>query len=174
MSIKIKDQPFYIQATAVLFGLILIVYVLNILADILVPLAFAAFLAVLLNPLCNRLQRHKVPKFLSIIIAMLIMIISVLLVFYFLSTQIVQFGDSLPMLQKKFESITADLKTWIQSTFGVTLAKQEQMIKDALNSSQAMVGKTLNSVLGILSVVFLLPVYIFLMLFMFTIIPICC
>ncbi|RFZ95838.1 AI-2E family transporter [Mucilaginibacter conchicola] len=167
---KIKDQPFYIQATTVLFGLILLVYVLNILADILVPLAFAAFLSVLLNPLCNRLQQRKVPKVLAIIIAMLIMIISVLLVFYFLSTQIIQFGDSLPMLEKKFGSITTDLKNWIQSTFGVTLAKQEQMIKDALNSSQTMVGKTLNSVLGVLSVVFLLPVYIFLMLFYKTLI----
>lgn len=170
MSIKIKDQPFYIQATAVLFGLILVVYALNILGEILVPLAFAVFLSILLNPLCNKLQQLKVPKVLSIVIAMLIMILSVLLVFYFLSTQIVQFGDSLPMLQKKFESITADLKNWIQSSFGVTLAKQEQMIKDALNSSQAMVGKTLNSVLGILSVVFLLPVYIFLMLFYKTLI----
>ncbi|MFD0792383.1 AI-2E family transporter [Mucilaginibacter litoreus] len=170
MSIKIKDQPFYIQATAILFGLILLVYVLNILADILVPLAFAAFLAILLNPLCNRLQRKGVPKFLSIIIAMLIMIIAVTLVFYFLSTQIVQFGDAMPMLQKKFESITAELKNWIQTTFGVAVTKQEQMIKDALNNSQAVVGRTLNGVLGVLSVVFLLPVYIFLMLFYKTLI----
>lgn len=170
MSIKIKDQPFYIQSTAVLFGLILLVYVLNILADILVPLAFAAFLAVLLNPLCNRLERMKIPKFAAIIIAMLIMILAVATVFYFLSTQIIQFGDSLPMLQKKFESITADLKNWVQATFGIQITKQEQMIKDALNNSQAMVGKTLNGVLGILSVVFLLPVYIFLMLFYKTLI----
>jgi predicted PurR-regulated permease PerM len=164
MSIKIKDQPFYIQSTAVLFGLVLLVYVMIQLADILVPLAFAAFLAILLNPLVNRLQRYKVPKVLSIIIAMLVMIIGVATVFYFLSTQIVQFGDSLPMLQKKFESITVELKNWIQTTFGVEVTKQEKMLKDALNNSQAMVGRTVNGVLGTLAIIFLLPVYIFLML----------
>jgi predicted PurR-regulated permease PerM len=170
MSVKIKDQPFYIQSTAVLFGLILLVYVLIQLADILVPLAFAAFLAILLNPLCNRLQRHKIPKGISIAIAMLIMILGVATVFYFLSTQIIQFGDSLPMLQKKFAEITTELKNWIQSTFGVEITKQEQMLKDALNNSQAVLGRTVNSVLGTLAIIFLLPVYIFLMLFYKTLI----
>lgn len=164
MAIKIKDQPFYIQSTAVLFGLVLLVYVMAQLADILVPLAFAAFLAVLLNPLVSRLERLKIPKIFSVIIAMLVMIIAVATVFYFLSSQIAQFGDSLPMLQKKFESITVDLKTWIQQTFGVEVSKQEKMIKDALNNSQAMVGKTVNGLLGTLAIIFLLPVYIFLML----------
>jgi predicted PurR-regulated permease PerM len=164
MSIKIKDQPFYIQSTAVLFGLILVVYVFAQLADILVPLAFAAFLAVLLNPLCNRLQRYGIPKVFSIIIAMLVMILSVATVFYFLSTQIIQFGDSLPALKQKLGDITVDLKHWVSSTFGVAVKKQDQMIKDALNNSQAMVGKTLGGVLGSLAIIFLLPVYIFLML----------
>jgi predicted PurR-regulated permease PerM len=164
MSIRIKDQPFYIQSTAVLFGLILVVYVLSQLADILVPLAFAAFLAVLLNPLCNRLQKHHVPKALSIIIAMLVMIITVATIFYFLSTQIIQFGDSMPMLKQKLGEISGNLKTWVNSSFGVPIAKQDQMVKDALNNSQSMLGKTLGGVLGTLAIVFLLPVYIFFML----------
>jgi predicted PurR-regulated permease PerM len=164
MSIKIKDQPFYIQATAVLFGLVLMVYVLSTLADILVPLAFAAFLAVLLNPLANRLQRLKISRVFSILLAMLIAILVVAGVFYFLSTQIIQFGDSLPMLQKKFGEITANLKDWVQSTFGVTVAKQNQMVKEALSNSQSMLGKTLGGLLGTLGIIFLLPVYIFFML----------
>jgi len=170
MSIKIKDQPFYIQSTAVLIGLSLLVYILVILADILVPLAFAAFIAILLNPLCNRLQKRKVPRALSIAIAMLVMILGVAIVFYFLSTQIVQFGDSLPMLKQKLGDITVSLKDWIQATFGVTVAKQDQVIKDALNNSQAMLGKTIGGVLGTLSIIFLLPVYIFMMLFYKTLI----
>ncbi|WP_374950282.1 AI-2E family transporter [Mucilaginibacter sp.] len=164
MQVKIKDQPFYLQSTAVLFGLILLVYVLSQLADILVPLAFAAFLSVLLNPLCNLLQRRKVPRVASIIIAMLVMILLVVVVFYFLSTQIIQFGDSLPMLKQKFGEISKNLKTWIQGTFGIATAKQDQMVKEALNNSQSMVGKTLGGLLGTLSIVFLLPVYMFLML----------
>jgi predicted PurR-regulated permease PerM len=138
--------------------------VLSQLADILVPLAFAAFLAVLLNPLCNRLQKHHVPKALSIIIAMMVMIITIATIFYFLSTQIVQFGDSMPMLKQKLGEVSSNLKTWVNSSFGVPIAKQDQMVKDALNNSQSMLGKTLGGVLGTLAIVFLLPVYIFFML----------
>lgn len=163
MAIKIKDQPFYIQATAVLFGLVLLVYILSTLADILVPLGFAAFLAVLLNPLANRLERFKLSKVLSISLAMLIAVLAVAGVFYFLSTQIIQFGDSLPMLQKKFGEITISLKDWIQGTFGIAVAKQDQMLKEALHNSQSMVGKTLGGLLGTLSIIFLLPVYVFFM-----------
>lgn len=164
MAIKIKDQPFYIQSTAVLFGIILLVYVMAQLSDILIPLAFAAFLAILLNPLCNWLQRYKIKRGWSIVIAMLIAFIVVTAVFYFLSTQIIQFGDALPMLEKKFALITIDLKQWIAANFNITVEKQDQMVKEALNNSQSMVGKTLNGVLGTLGIVFLLPVYIFFML----------
>jgi len=164
MAIKIKDQPFYIQSTAVLFGLVLLVYTLATLTDILVPLAFAAFIAVLLNPLANRLQQFKIPKGLSIGIAMLIALLAVAGVFYFLSSQIVQFGDSLPMLKQKFGEITLDLKHWIQATFGTPITKQDQMIKETLGSGQAMVGKTLGGLIGTLGIIFLLPVYVFFLL----------
>ena len=163
-SIKIKDQPFYIQSTAVLFGLVLLVYCLATLADILVPLAFAAFLAVLLNPLANRLERLRIPKVLAIAITLLIAIIVVLAVFYFLSTQVIQFGDSLPMLKKKLAELSGELKGWIQATFGVEVAKQDQMLKQALGNSQAMLGKTLGGLLGTVAIVILVPVYIFFML----------
>lgn len=164
MGIKIKDQPFYIQATAVLFGLVLMVYCLGILADILVPLAFAAFLSVLLNPLASRIEKMKVPKALAIGLTMLIAILVVIGVFYFLSTQIVQFGDSLPMLKQKMGEITITLKQWINTTFGVAVSKQDQMVKEALGNSQSMLGKTLGGLLGTLAIVFLLPVYVFFML----------
>ncbi|MES2111775.1 MAG: AI-2E family transporter [Bacteroidota bacterium] len=164
MPVKIKDQPFYIQSTVVLFGIILLVYIMSQLADILVPLAFAAFLAILLNPLCNWLQRHKFGRGLSIATAMFIALCAVTGLFYFLSVQIIQFGDAFPMLEKKFSAITLDLKQWIATNFNIAVSKQEAMVKNALSNSQAMVGKTLNGVLGTLGVVLLLPVYIFFML----------
>ncbi|MDB4919659.1 AI-2E family transporter [Mucilaginibacter sp.] len=164
MSVKIKDQPFYIQSTAVLFGLVLLVYIMSQLADILVPLAFAAFLAILLNPLCNWLQHHKFNRVWSIFAALLIALGVVTGIFYFLSTQIIQFGDSLPMLEKKFSLITIHLKEWIAVNFNISIAKQDQMVEETLHNSRAMLGKTLNGLLGTLGVIVLLPVYIFFML----------
>jgi len=165
MSIKIKDQPFYIQSTAVLFGLTLLVFAFYTLADILVPLAFAAFLAVLLNPVCNRLERSGIPKIYAIIITMLIALIVFAAIFFFLTTQIIQFGDSLPMLKQKFGMLTNELKNWIQTTTGTTVAKQNQLINETLNNGKSLIGKTVGGLLGTLGIIFLLPVYIFLLLF---------
>lgn len=158
-----KEYPFYLKTTVVLFGLILLAYVFAQLADILVPLAFAAFLSVLLNPLANRLERWGIPKIYAICLTMLVAFVVLAAVFYFLSTQIIQFGDSLPMLKQKFGEMSVDLKSWVADKFGLSVKKQDQMIRDALGSSQAMVGQTVGSLLGTLTLVLLVPVYIFLM-----------
>ena len=166
----IKEYPFYLKSTIILFGLILVVYVFAQLADILVPLAFAAFLAILLNPLSNRFEKLGVPKIFSILLAILIAALAVAGVLYFLSTQIAQFSESLPMLKEKFGLITNDLKQWVASTFNMPISKQDKMIKDAVDTMPAMLGKTLGGLLGVLAIVFLLPVYIFLMLYYKTLI----
>lgn len=170
MPVKIKDQPFYIQSTVVLLGLILIVFIFSTLADTLIPLAFAAFLSVLLNPLCNRFEKLGIKKIYAIIISMFIALVITAGVFYFLATQMIQFADSAPMLKDKLTIIFADFKGWVQTTFNLPIAKQDQMIKEALGNSKALVGKTVGSLLGTLSIIFLLPVYIFLMLFYKTLI----
>ncbi|MCC8425783.1 AI-2E family transporter [Mucilaginibacter sp. UR6-11] len=166
----IKEYPFYLKSTVILFGLILLVYIFVQLIDIMVPLAFAAFLSILLNPLCNRFERLGLRKIYAIVLAMLIMLIGVASVFYFLSTQIIQFGDSLPALQQKFAELFIQVKDWVAQTFGLAVKKQDQMIKSALDSSQGIVSSTLGSLLGTLAIIFLLPVYIFLMLYYKTLI----
>ncbi|WP_158824979.1 AI-2E family transporter [Mucilaginibacter lacusdianchii] len=159
-----KNYPFYIQATVTLFGLILFVYVLDSLSDILIPLAFAAFIAVLLNRLVNKLRKWGVPQVLSIVLAMLLAVIFVAGLFYFLSSQIASFSSTLPTLKAKFAHVVNDLKNYIFMHFGIDTQRQATFINDAMNNSKGLVGKTINTVLGTLSVVFLIPVYVFLML----------
>ncbi|WP_413666274.1 AI-2E family transporter [Mucilaginibacter sp. Mucisp86] len=161
----VKEYPFYLKSTVILFGLILLVYVFAQLADVMIPLAFAAFIAILLNPVSNWLEERKVPKILAICLAMLLGAVLLAGLFYFLSTQIIQFGDSLPMLKKKFGELFITFKDWVATTFNYPVQKQDQLIKDAMDNSQAMVGRTLGNVLSTFGLLFVLPVYIFLILF---------
>jgi predicted PurR-regulated permease PerM len=165
-----QQYPFYFKATVTLLGLILLVYILNQLGNIIVPFAFAALFAVLLNPLCTRLQEHKVPKILAVIISLLTAIIIVLSILFLLSTQITQFGETIPILKIKLGNIADNIEYWIYDHFGVEVDKQIKYLRDLLDSSQALLGRTLGTVLGTLSVFFLMPVYIFLMLFYKTLI----
>lgn len=170
MTVQTKEYPFYLKTTVILFGLVLLTYSCSILGDILVPLAFAAFFAVLLNPLCNRLLKWRLPKVAAILLSLLLAVVCLAGLFYFLSTQIAQFSQSFPLLKRKMISLSQDLEQWISLKFGVTTDKQVQFVKDALNSSQALLGRTVGTVLGTLSLVFLIPVYVFMMLFYKTLI----
>lgn len=164
-----KNFPFYIKAPIILLGIVILVFILNILQDVLVPLAFATLIAILLNPLCNRLDR-KLPRVVSIILAMLIGIVVLIGLMYFLSSQVAHFFNDLAAIKLKFAKLLHELQIWLQSTFGLSTAKQVQIINDAANGSKAMIGQTLSGVLGVLSVIFLIPVYTFLILFYKTLI----
>lgn len=159
-----KQYPFFIKSTVVLFGIILLVYSLLNLRDILVPLSFALIIAILLNPVVTKLQNRKVPSVLAITIALLLGIVFFVGVIYFLSSQIAQFGETLPVLQQKFALILKDLQGWLESSFGLSIKKQVQLVNEGLNNSKALIGSTVGTALGTLAILFLLPVYVFLFL----------
>lgn len=165
-----KEYPFYLKVTVILFGLCLAAGFLFILGDILVPFAFAILFAILLNPLCTWLQRRKVHKVFAVILTLLVAILAVGSILYFLSTQIAQFGKELPLLKLKFASLVNSLELFIQQQFGITMAKQTALMKQAVNSSPALIGQTLGAVIGSLSLVVIIPVYVFLMLYYKTLI----
>jgi predicted PurR-regulated permease PerM len=160
-----KDQPFYLKTTIVLFGLVLFVYIITGLRDILIPMAFAGVVGILLNPLVNSLQARKVPKLASILLGMLIGLLVIAGILYFLSSQIIRFGETLPVLQAKFTELLQDLQAWVTQVFGITLTRQVEILNNALSSGQAMLGRTVGSVVGTIGLIFLIPVYVFMMLF---------
>ena len=162
---NVKQYPFYLKATVILFGIILLVYILFNLQDILIPLAFAMVFAILLNPLYTWFQRHKVPNNLSIFITLLFAIIVFGGIMYFLSSQIAKFSDTLPILKQKFTLLTTQFGQWTQIHFGITIQKQVELVNETLNSSKSLVGSTLSTALGTLGIIFLLPVYIYFLLF---------
>ncbi len=162
---QLKQYPFYFKSTVVLFGLILLVYAMSVLHGILVPLAFSALLAVLLNPLLNRFIRWKIPRIPAILLTLLTAILIVAGIFYFLSSQIIRFGDDLPLLKQKMTALLTGLQQWLFQNFGIAIEKQMQLMKDALNSGSAVLGRTISGALGTVTLVFLIPVYIFLFLF---------
>ncbi|GAB4092708.1 AI-2E family transporter [Flaviaesturariibacter terrae] len=165
-----RELPFYAKVTVVMLGLVLFTFILKTLGDILTPLAFAVIIALLLNPLVNRLAKHKLGKIPSIALAMLLALLVFAGIFYFLSSQIMGFGENLPALKAKFSSLLSTAQVWMQHKFGLSMQKQMQLMNEAGNSSKALIGGTLNTVLGTVGVLLLLPVYVFLFLFYKTLI----
>ena len=159
-----KEYPFYLKTTVILLGLFLLVYALMALADILVPFSFAVLVAILLNPICTWLQK-KISKVPAVILTLLAAIIIVGSVIWLLTIQVGQFSESLPALKLKFEGLIASIENYIYHQFGVATDKQVAFIKEALNSSTALIGKTVGTFLGTIGIVLIIPTYVFLMLY---------
>ena len=161
----IKQYPFYFKVTIILFGFVLFVYSMATLKDILVPFSFALIIAILLNPLVNQFQRKGVGKIFAIIFSMLIALLVFGGIMYFISSQVIGLSENFPVLKAKFFELLKQLQMWVSSNFDISIAKQVDLINEALNSSKALVGQTVGTAVATLMIIFILPVYVFLLLF---------
>lgn len=170
MKSPVKEYPFYLKATVILFGLVLLTYALYNLKGILAPICFSFIIAILLNPLVNKLQRKGAHKLVAIGLSLLVALLVVGGILYFISTQLMTFGENLPQLKLKFNEHLADLQQWVAVNFKFTIAKQQKVLDDLAISGQSFLGGALGSALGTLGLIFLVPIYVFLLLFYKTLI----
>lgn len=170
MSLSNRQYPFYLKSTIILFGLMLLCFALFTLKGILAPICFAMIIAILLNPLVNRMQRKGVHKLLAIFLSLLLALVIVSGILFFITSQIMNFGENLPQLKIKFNEHLADLQQWVATTFKFSIQKQQKAIDDMLDSGQSLAGGAVGSLLGTIGVIFLVPIYTFLLLFYKTLI----
>lgn len=161
--------PFVIIAAQAILGLFVLFYILYIGSAIILPVIYAAILAILLNPFVNWLCGHSINRVLAIFIAVLLMLAAIGGLIYFIINQTLQFGDTLPVLQRKLNLFLEHVSGWISKTFTIDKAKVDAWIINTesrqLNASAAIIGQTVITMTNILKLVFLIPVYVFLFLF---------
>src|ERR1700753_1011654 len=120
LNMNAKAIPFYLKITVILFGLILIVYILDELSGILIPLAFAGLLSILLNPLFNFICRRKIPRAISVLVTVCIEMACIAGIFDLIGTQDALFSDALPALKVKLKALIDRPETWVNLKFGIT------------------------------------------------------
>jgi predicted PurR-regulated permease PerM len=166
---KDVQLPFYARATLTLLGLSLCCLAIYLGHSIIVPLVFGLLIAVLLLPLCSKLEKLRVPRIIAIFICLLVAILVVGLVIFFIGSQLVRFADSFPALEKSLTSHLNSLHQWLESSFGISTQKQiawtNTKLTELYASSGAYITSTVSALTNILVLVGLLPVYIFLFLY---------
>lgn len=160
-----SKYPFFIRSTVVLAGLILLGVALYYLGDILVPLAFAAMFGILLNPLCSWLINKKIPKILSIAICLLVAVIVFGGIGFFVSSQLANFTTEMPLLKTKSLLLFTKLQHTVDEHIGINIAMQNKWLAGLQAKLEPIAGNALGGIFGSLSILFLLPVYIYLFLY---------
>jgi predicted PurR-regulated permease PerM len=159
--------PFYGKVALISICILALLFTMKIGQDIIVPLLYATIIAILLNPLVNFFTRRKFNKILAISIAVILALALVLGTTYALSSQVTMFSDTFPQLQEKLGSKVTELIQWISKTFKIKETKINAWIAETQSKAidNFAIGATLSQVGKILVIGFLIPVYIFMILY---------
>jgi len=161
--------PFYAKTTIFFLGLFTLIAMLYIAQSIIVPIVFALIIAIVLHPVVNYLVRLRINRVVAIVISLLITILLIAGLGTLLYSQASKFSESWPALVDRFTQVFNQSITWSSGYFDIDPKKIHSWITDAkdelLNNSSSAIGQTIINVGSGLVVVFLIPVYIFLILF---------
>ncbi|MCK9423686.1 MAG: AI-2E family transporter [Bacteroidales bacterium] len=169
MIVKELNFPFYAKTTIVLIGFFVLLSMLYIARGIIVPLVFAIILAILLHPVVNFFLRFKMNRVIAIIITLLLTILVIAGLGAFFFSQANRFSESWPVLVDKFTVLLNQTVTWASGYFDINPQKIDAWLLktkgELINTSGASIGQTLVNVGGGVVILFLIPVYIFMILF---------
>jgi predicted PurR-regulated permease PerM len=161
--------PLYIKPVFLILGLIGLVLILYIAQGIIVPLVFAILISILLHPVVNFFVRLKINRLIAIIITMALTFLIIGAFAALLFSQASRFSDSWPVLVEKFTQIINESISWASGYFNINPHKIHDWITqtkgELINGSGAVIGQTIISVGGSIVILFLIPVYVFMILF---------
>jgi len=164
-----EPYPFWLKATLILFGLCLLVVVLSFGKFILMPLAFAAIISMLLNPVVARFEIWKMGRIFSIILVFLLLTVIFSGFLTLITVQVIEFFDKLPEIAEKLKSTSAEGIIAIEKISGISQDRQTEYVKNAIDNSFDTGGEFLSSLTeattGTFTFLGLLPVFIFFMLY---------
>lgn len=161
--------PLYVKLTLVLLGIIAFFSILYIGRAIIMPLVFATLIAIALNPLVNRLCDMGVNRILGIAFAVLATLAVVISLVTFISWQATMFSDTFSQFKTSFNELYTQGVEWASEVFKVSERDVNEWVNDTkqkvMDNSGVFIGKTVGTISAALTFIFLLPVYIFMILY---------
>jgi predicted PurR-regulated permease PerM len=161
--------PLYIKITIILIGFYVLINMLSIAQDIIVPIIFSVMIAVLLHPIVNFFVRIKMNRVVAIIFTLLLTFLITAAIAVIIFRQLGEFGKSWPIFVDKLTLMLNEATKWVSLYFDLSPWKVNKWIAkaqtDALSFSNYEVGQTLFAVGNWIMIMFLVPVYVFILLF---------
>jgi predicted PurR-regulated permease PerM len=162
---KDKETPTYLKLAGILVALIAGVYILFVLRETLIPLAFSVLLAILLHPVCVWLEHRRVPRIVAILLSILVFFIVIVVLVYVVTLQIGSFAEELPRITEKAEIILDQTLTMGERYLSLSRTQQvteaKKYLINMLSEGRAVLLNTLVTTTGAISTFILLPLYVF-------------
>lgn len=132
--------------------------------DIVIPIAFAGFIAIVMLPAIKWMERKKFNTILAISLMLLGFTIALVLLGWLIIDQIVALVNDLPDIQTRLELFTESVRNTLRKDFSISISDQNNLVKDAVKNVSTYIGDVLVSTGNLISLIIQIPIYIFLFL----------
>jgi predicted PurR-regulated permease PerM len=162
------SPPFYVKFSLVLVSLAILAAVLYLGKQVVIPLGFSFLLASLLLPVTNFLHKKGVHRVLSILLTLVVSFTIIISIAYFLSTQVGNFLEDIPVLKKRVHEVTGIAHRWVKENLNIPIRDQKQYIEETteqMSNGSGIVQQTFLTIKDAISYLIFLPVFTFLLLY---------
>lgn len=162
-------MTFFAQYFYFIASLILTCYALMVSSSFLNPLLAAFILTLALQPLANGFEKIKIPRLLSSILCVVLLIFIILTVIIFFSLQVGNMDFALNSIKITYNGIFGKIQLLISDTLNITLDEQASLLKEfyttALKNSASFINNTLSFTTNFLSSLVLFAISLIFMLY---------
>lgn len=146
----------------------LIVYGMIVAKSVLIPLFFAVFFAVLLSPLCGRLEDWHVPRILAALLSLLLGIGLLVATGIFMYTQIVGLADDAGLVEERLRSLLVQFEEfagdYVDIDLGELVSTIPQNLIGYVTDNVESLSRGVLSAASTITSIFIIPVYVVLIL----------
>jgi predicted PurR-regulated permease PerM len=160
-----EKYAFIRKYNAVMIFLMITVTVLVLAREILIPMAWALYLALVTYPLANRLERWKMNRATSSLTIVFSLVLFLVVVILFFSSEIIGFSSDITLTGDALEGIARETLGDLEHFVGVEVASTDNLIKSAMEKLGGWLVKELSAVGTSLTGLSLMLVYLFFFLY---------
>ncbi|MHB1278230.1 MAG: AI-2E family transporter [Bacteroidia bacterium] len=159
----------YTKVTLILVGIFMFISMLSIAKAILLPVIYACFIAILLEPAVRFMVKKGFNRALAALIVLILAISLLAGVVAFLASQASKLEAAWPELNRKIQELIRTVTTFFSRQFDLSNKEIDayigQMQDEMLSNGGSKIGITLTVLGRIISTVILTPVYTFMLLY---------
>lgn len=160
---------FYVKFVILMLGLVLVVFIMREAKSILVPLLVSGLLAILISPFTSLLERLRFPKAIAVLFSVISLLVLLSALVYFFYNQILRFSGDLHLLEERVGHYLGVLNKYIEENIDGVVPISAESIQNAvfqyLYENASSLTQGIIATAGTLTMVFIMPVYIFLFLY---------
>ncbi|MEX9251480.1 AI-2E family transporter [Pseudenterobacter timonensis] len=140
----------------IMLGMLVIILTgIRFAADIIVPFILALFIAVILNPLVQRMERLRLPRVVAITLLISVIVLGMVLLLAYLGTSLNELTRTLPQYRSSLAVPLQQLEPWLQRA-GIGVSVEELLKYIDPNAAMSLVTGLLAQLSNAMSAIFLL------------------